>query len=194
MPMGIVSDSDFNSELNNSSQIKREVPITIPKPTAEVKELPTKGRGEGNVEVPDALRKVIGEESVINGRESAIELAKSFGLSDSSVSAYANGSTSTATYDKNPNIAHLLKAKERISKRARKVLVQSLNHITNEKLEVAKVVEVAAVARAMSAIVKDMEPPQPKSVIETNGGGPTFVFYSPQTRKEETFDMVHVKE
>lgn len=193
MPMGIVNDSDFDKELNNSSRSIPSIPHS-PKPTAVITSIPPKGRGEGNIEVPNALRKVIGEESEINGREAALEMAEAFGISSSSVSAYSNGSTSTATYDKNPNISHLLKAKERISKRARTRLVQALNHITDEKLELAKVVEVAAVARAMSAIVKDMEPPQPKLEIGTNGNGPNFIFYSPQTRKEETFDMVHVKE
>src|SRR5215510_11616874 len=155
MPMGIVSDRDFDRERDNA-----RVPVKTPppKPTAVVIDSPQKGRGNGNVEVPDALRKVIGEESVINGRQSAMEIADAFGISPSSVSAYANGSTSTATYDKSPNISHLLKAKQRISKRARKTLVLALNHITDEKLAVAKVAEVAAVARAMSGIVRDMEP------------------------------------
>lgn len=187
MAMGIVSDADFQKELGNSAP---KIPVSK---TAEVIKQTPKGRGEGNVAVPDSMRKLIGAESVENGRDSAIELAKQFGISPSSVSAYANGSTSTASYDKQPNLPAINGVKERIAKKARNRLSMALSHITDEKLGAAKLTEVSTVARDMAAIVKQMEPEVPKTESDKQNG-PTFIFYSPQFRKEEHFDVIDVKE
>lgn len=175
MPMGIVSNDEFELEVSK----------------VEIKFLPSKGRDKGDNNVPDSLRKIIGETSKIDGRGSALDLASRFNISPSSVSAYSNGSTSTATYDERPNANHINNAKERISKRARIKLMSALNHITNDKLENSKAHELSGVAKDMSAIVKNMEPDNP---MVNNPGGPTFVFYSPQFRDERNFDIIHVKE
>lgn len=146
--------------------------------------------------VPDSLRKVIGETSTLEGRSEALELANDFGISPSSVSAYSNGVTSTATYDKPDEglTNHINSAKDRVSKRARIKLMEALKHITPAKLEGAKARELSAVARDMSAIVKDMEPDTPKVINETGVAGPTFVFYAPQFRDERSYDVVNAKE
>ena len=186
--MGIVSDSDFQSELGKLT----------PCPTngdnraiAIIKDI-EKGRGSGNIEVPESLRKIIGEESVTSGRASAIELAEHFGVSPSSVSAYNHGSHSTATYEDQPDISGINSAKLRIAKRARNKLTLALNSLTKDKIESAKAKDIAGVAKDMSAIVKNMEPESSKP----NGGnyGPTFVFYSPQMRSEKVFETIMVKE
>src|SRR5215203_3209703 len=103
MAMGIVSEEDFNSELGKIGPSKK--PDAIPSPTkiAEVMDLPSKGRGKDNVEVPNSVRNLIGLEALNEGRASALELAKQFGISPSSVSAYTQGAKSTATYDEKPN-------------------------------------------------------------------------------------------
>lgn len=185
--MGIVSDSEFDKALkdvtpcpNNGDGI------------AVIKDI-NKGRGTGNTEVPDGLRKIIGEESAINGRASALELANKFGISPSSVSAYSHGANSTSTIDEQPNREFINNAKLHVAKKARNRLVLALNSITKEKIESAKVKDIAGVAKDMSAIVKNMEPESPRN---GNGGnsGPTFVFYSPQFRREEVFEVVQVKE
>lgn len=177
MPIGIVSDNDFDLELNRS------------KITAEVKQKPTLGRGINHVEVPESLRKIIGETSEINGREDALALANQFGISSSSVSAYANGATSTKSYHE-PNKelkSHINSAKERISKKAQNRLINALNEITPEKLAEAKLRDISSVARDMAAIVKDMEV---EEVKDTNQNGPTFVFYAPQIKSESAFDVI----
>jgi hypothetical protein len=181
MGMGIVSDSDFENELQKNQ--------TTPK--VEIKDI-NKGRGPGNVEVPDSLRKVIGETSVINGREEAVKLAESFGISPSSVSAYANGATSTATYADQPNQPHIIQAKEKIARKARHKLMLAIGGITKEKLADASVKVLASVAKDMAAVVKDMEPEVPKNAPINNG--PQFVIYAPQYRKEEHFEVVQAKE
>ena len=185
--MGIVSDLDFVKELDKLNPVPSK---SEPSTKDTIKE---KGRGEGNVEVPNSLRKVIGETSEINGRQEAVELAGNFGISPSSVSAYANGSNSTASYDKQPNLNHLNLAKGRVSKRARSVLMKAMHHITDDKLEHADAKDLANVAKNMAGIIKDMEPDLPR-VPQNIDNGPKFIIYSPQIKKEEAFDVVYTKE
>jgi hypothetical protein len=193
MPMGIVSDKDFSDELTRaSSDAKKPLPeIISPVLEGQIVDV-NRGRPVGSVEVPNSLRKVIGEESAINGRQSAIELAETFGLSPSSVSAYANGATSTATYDETPNRPHINIAKDKITKRAFSTLSKAIKHITEDKLIAAKAKDLAGIAKDMAAVVRTMEP-EVKGPTNVNNG-PTFVFYSPQQRKEEAFDVVYAKE
>lgn len=192
MAMGIVSPSDFDNELDKSKsksdRVKNEAEIT-----GVINDV-NRGRGTGSVEVPNTLRKIIGEESTINGRQSGVELAKSFGLSPSSVSAYANGATSTATYEDTPNKSHLNQSRERVSKSARKRLMSALRHITDDKLQEAKAKDLAGVAKDMAAVIKVMEPDTGSGHANINNNGPTFVFYSPQFRSEDAFDVVYAKE
>jgi hypothetical protein len=191
MAMGIVSDTEFDKELTKVNPEKpREVSNSVPV-TGEVVDMPTKGRGVGNVEVPDSLRKVIGETAITEGRDQAVELARQFGISPSSASAYNVGATSTASYDERPNQSNIIKAKEKISKRARGKLMSALRHITDEKLGGSNAKELAGIAKDMSVVFKNMEPEGPKTPANT---GPTFVFYSPQFRKEEHYDVVTAKE
>lgn len=203
MGMGIVSNLDFESEVKNTGatpSIKNKInPSELVSDSesvnqAIIKEVRHNGRGAGNRAVPNGLRKIIGEESVINGRDEALKLASSFGISPSSVSAYANGSTSTASYleQKDSLVNNLNAAKERVSKRARSKMLLAISHITPEKLADAKVRDLAGVARDMSAVIKNMEPDVAKTTIETNA--PQFVFYAPQFRDERSFDVVTAKE
>lgn len=184
MAMGIVSDDEFESEIENLNRNKNV--------DATIAELPHPGRQEGDNNVPDSLRKIIGETSEIEGRQEAIELAKQFGISGSSVSAYANGSHSTSSYDRQPNLNHINRAKERIGLRARKTLMRALSSITPDKLAESDAKELAGVARDMSAIVKDMEPETLKN--PENSNSPTFVIYSPQFKEEKHFEIINLRE
>ena len=187
MSMGIVNDDEFNSELTKSLP---ESPIK-PVISGQVIEPPVRGRPMGSIEVPNSLRKIIGSTSVESGRQEALNLASDFGISPSSVSAYANGATSTASYHEGPNIDTINRTKEKVSKRARNKLMLALRHITDEKMADAKVRDVASIAKDMSAIIKNMEPDGPKIPANT---GPTFVFYSPKTKSVEDFDVVQSKD
>lgn len=181
MSIGIVSDDEFDKELTR-----------IHKPTSIIVEMPAKGRGEGNKEVPESLRKIIGEESKINGRKAGLELAKRFNISPSSVSAYANGSTSTKSYhepDKELR-EHINDSKSRIVTKAKNRLIQALGQITPEKLAEAKLKDVSTVAMHMSAIVKNMEPDLPAP--ESNS--PQFILYAPQFSKEERYETIIVND
>ena len=187
MAMGIVSDEELEKELNNGNTRIPVNGIVIPKENDH-------GRNNGDVNVPESLRKVIGQDSIENGRSSALALASSFGISDSSVSAYANGATSTAQYNGgNRELRkHNNKVKERIVSKARSRLISSLNHITPEKLQEAKLKDVSAVARDMSMIIKNMEPQDVEN--EDNKPNVNIIFYAPNTRKESEYDVIDVNE
>lgn len=182
MPMGIVSDTDFNKE------VERVVPNGI------VKDMPTRGRKEGDTNVPDSLRKIIGETSVTDGPAEAVALAKSFGISQSSASAYGVGATSTASYHDRPNLPVINDAKTKIQKRARAKLHKALNALTDDKIGESKAIEIASIAKTMSAIIKDMEPEPEEKDRNNKGNGPTFVFMAPPIIKEDVFDAKYVAE
>jgi predicted transcriptional regulator len=193
MPVGLVNDDDFLKEMNKLSGRKTEKeshPI-IP----EIVELDHKGRKEGDNNVPDALRQIIGEDATINGRQSALGIARMFGISDSSVSAYAKGSTSTSSYDSpSPTIKnHIIRARQRASKKAGAVLTRALGAITQEKLDYTDAKDLSVIAKNMSAIVKDLEPPSSDKPADENKQ-PQFVIFAPQFRDERSFDTIHVQE
>ncbi len=185
MAMGVVSDKDFENELVNSS-----VPTTV---DAVVNPIVRPGRNSGDNNVPDSLRKIIGETSEIDGRSDALDLASRFGISPSSVSAYSNGSRSTDSMTKQPALNHINQAKLRIGKRARIKLFKTLENITDEKLVDAKVADLATVARALSGVVKDMEPEVARDSNEGKNQ-PTFIIYSPQVRNENHYDVINARD
>lgn len=190
MGMGIVTDADFDAERRNSNVPTQRREETV----GRISPLPTPGRNKGDVNVPNSLRKIIGDTATSEGRQEALALAKNFGISDSSASAYAHGSNSTSSYNDRPNLPVINGAKERIQKRARIKLQVALKALTPEKIGESKAIEIAGIAKAMSAIVKDMEPEVPDADREKLGRGPTFVFMAPPTLKEEIFDVKYVKE
>jgi hypothetical protein len=189
MAMGIVSDNDFNSELSKVGVNQNKL-VDPTSHDAVIIDL-ERGRGIGNLQVPEGLRKVIGDESITSGRASALDLANNFGISPSSVSAYNQGAHSTSSYSDRPDVSHITTAKLKIATKARNRLVLALNSLTQEKIEAAKVKDIAGVAKDMSAIIRNMEPEHPTN---TNLNGPTFIFYSPQFRSEQSFEVIHVKE
>lgn len=210
MPLGIVSDDEFLAEVNNSL-VERPTSATATtsepriKPIKEVNEaitgivedMPSRGRQKGSVEVPDSLRKIIGETNELEGRKQAIALAKSFGISSSSVSAYANGATSTATYD-NPResiVTHIQGRKDKVAGSALSILRQSFSLMrANEdhKLKACSAPELAGIARSMASVVKMMEPEPDKVSVGENR--PQFVVFAPVMKDESHFEVIHLKE
>jgi predicted transcriptional regulator len=184
MPIGIVSDEDFLRELGNYEKSSPENPIT-----PEIIPLERPGRSEGDVNIPDPLRQIIGEEAVINGRKAALGLAGMFGVSASSVSAYAKGATSTTTYDtpKPSIISHINKSRVRASKKAGRVLDSALSAITQEKLDYTDAKELAGIAKDMSVIIKNLEPDESQSLRSDSPATPQFVIFAPQFRDERSF-------
>lgn len=189
MPLGIVTEKDFETELGNqkdSEQESVEVPI--------VQELPTPGRKEGDTEVPQSLRKLIGESVIEEGRPAGLAIAKFLGLSSSSVSAYSKGATSTASYHK-PNDElkdHLKETRKKISKKAAGKLYKALNVIDENRLNDLTAVEASTVAKNMAVIIKQMEPEQkaPHSFVNA----PQITFFVPKMSSEDRFDVIDATE
>src|SRR5678809_543974 len=126
MAMGIVSDDDFKREI---TKVLPSLPVPPSSPTATIKPINNGGRNEGDVNVPESLRKVLGETAQTEGRKAALNLALSLGISDSSVSAYSNGANSTNEYGapKSPKLRnHIKSARERIAAKAKNKLSATL--------------------------------------------------------------------
>lgn len=201
MPLGIVSDSEFEDEYNNTNPSSKPSSSSPLSPetnesnniSGEVIDPKPLGRGKGNVEVPESLRKLIGETHNTNGREEALELASYYDISSSSVSAYGHGATSTASYHEHqPELKdHLVKSKERIIKRAHNKLLNTLSNITSDKLEKAKVKDLAVVAKALSGVIKDIEPSKLDEAVDKR---PQFIVYAPRMVKEEHYDVINASD
>lgn len=185
MPMGIVNDAEFEAEIKDSA-----IPIT-----GQVTELPSKGRSNGDVNVPESLRKIIGETSEIEGRQSAIKLAESFGLSPSSVSAYANGATSTASYNTpDTELAkHINGRKQKVVGSALSKLTKALGGLTKDKIETSSAREISAIAKDMAQVVKMMEPDVPTGP-GANTPSAQFLVYAPTMIDERKFEVIQAKE
>lgn len=195
MPLGVVNDDEFNREVINSGIPSPKVEERSEVITGIVEDLPKKGRGEGSVEVPDSLRKIIGETNELEGRKSAIEFAKSFGISPSSVSAYANGSTSTASYN-NPResiVNHIQGRKDKIANSALSILRKSfsvINEDEHSKLRESTAKELSTIAKEMASVVKMMEPESDK----LSENRPQFVVFAPIMKDESHFEVITLKE
>jgi len=194
--MGRVPASVFDKEIIKDASHPSDNTVEILPPAKEVEiiDSPRKGRKNGDNQVPEGLRKLIGETYEIDGRQSGIDLAKRFGISASSASAYANGSTSTKSYNSPvPAIkSHIIKSKERAVKRASTTLNQALAAITQEKLDYADPKDLSSIAKDMSAIIKNLEPPAPTESPDSKA--PQFTIYAPQFRDERSFEVINVSE
>ena len=179
MAILIVDNDSFDQELGKLNGNKTD---------AKVVDI-ARGRGNGNKEVPESLRKIIGENALI---ETHKDTARAFGISPSSVAAYKNGSTSTASYNEPDSELSkaMMSSKDRISGRARKKLLMALSHITEEKLTDAKLGVISGVARDMSSIIRNIEPPA-ANVTENNV---KFVFFSPKQKDETEYEVINALE
>lgn len=208
MPLGIVSDSDFNSELNNSNREFIRTPIVerpkdvmivddkhIENPiiTSDtiIKKYHPHGRHEDDVNVPQSLRKLIGDAAITEGRPAALEIAEQFGLSNSSVATYTNPDNGNLNERNSVDILNMLTTKKvKISKRALGKLNLAMGLITEEKLKDCKVETLSAVAKNMAQVAKNMEP----SIKEETKSPVQFVMFAPQINNENKYQTVIAKD
>ena len=198
MAIGIVSDSDFEAELerlkvpsSNSKSggdkaISSDTPIANPS-LAEIIEPKDLGRN-GTKEIPSSLRAIIAEEK-INGTPSK-ELQKLFNVSSSSVSAYRNGNTSlnpeTSTNGNGLDL-HVKRVKANIQKKARQKLNLAIEKMTPEKFDEAPLPVLSRVASDMAGIIERMEP---KS--DSDKPAVQFMIYAPRMEREENYSVIDV--
>lgn len=200
----IQSDIYRGPDSDNSESGDSDVPAATRNPDSsliKIAEILELKRGRGNAqEVPESVRALLGTTAIESGNKEAKVLSSLLlghssqsnqaekPTSDSSISAYKNGATSTASYDSpDSNLKKKVDgAKIRISTKARARLLSALNHITPEKLADAKLRDVAATAQAMSAIIRNLEPP----AENTSHSGVNFVFFAPRIRDEKNYDVI----
>lgn len=187
MSIGLVSDAEFEKELSSVSR-----PISKPSPGL-IKPIETPGRSNGDVNVPSALRTIIGETGAVDSRQDALALGKMYGISPSSVSAYTNGASSTASYNKpDEKIANpIAKARARIARKSRLVMSQAIDAITEDKLEGTKARDLAGIAKDLAGVVRVME--ENNNPNDDKSGRPPIIIYVPQMRIEESFEVIDVQ-
>lgn len=182
MAMGIVSDQDYEKELQQNGERLQQGSTNIQK--IEL------GRPPNKTEVPEIIREEAAK-SIINGEGTAKQVSEAFGISQSSLSAYKVGATSTASYN-SPDPTLLDKINDhklRTSSKARKVLMRALAEITDDKLTAVKPRDLAAIAKDMSSIVQDMEPRQVQSNSSVQ-----FVFMAPRVKELSDYRIIDVKD
>ena len=177
---GIVSDESFTKQL-----------AELEKPKAQSKIVSIeRGRGEKK-EVPTELKKVIAEEA-IQGTP-ARDLSELFKVSPSSISAYKNDATSTASYNQ-PN-TELKESNDRVREvildGARGKILLALESITPEKISETKARDAAGIAKDMSAIIKNLEPNRDEGGSRLNQ---QFIFYAPKAKQESDFEVIEARE
>lgn len=182
MPLGIISNDEFKNELIHLGIIKE----SEDRGEAEIIDIE---RGRGNKEeTPEVIRNIVAEESIMGARSA--ELTRLFNVSPSSISAYKHGATSTKTYyEPNEKLkTHTNQVRARITRKANRRLISALDAITPEALADIKPRDAAAIAKDMSAVIKNIEPAK-----EHDGAdGPKFVIYAPQLRQENEYNIIHV--
>ena len=172
MKMCVVTDEDFDLELNKSMRV------------AEVVSLPAKGRN-GSRAVPDSVKKLVAESS-LNGA-AARDVADAFNVSESSVSAYKNGATSTTTYhEPSPQLKEYVDlTRDKIKSRAQNKLLLALKHMTEDKIKEVKPIELSTIAANMSRVVEKMTPKNEGTTVNNN-----IVFYSPKQISKENYETI----
>lgn len=181
MPMMLVSPEDFEKELDKPKEIEQKREIKI----VDI----NRGRTIGKTEIPNEIRKEIANEALTSNK-TGIEIAEEYNVSQSSVSAYKHGATSTTTYHNQNNELnkHVSNVKSEISDNARNRLMMALNEITPDKVRDSKLKDIASIARDMSVVAKNMEPP---AGINVNN---QVVVYRPKLRDEDDYDVITVNE
>jgi len=72
------------------------------------------------------------------------------------------------------------------------VLSQALAAITQEKLDYTDARDLSGIAKDMSVIIKNLEPP---TQVESSGEKtPQFVIYAPSFKDERSFEVITVNE
>lgn len=198
MAMLITSDDDFNKEMERlglTPSIKSEpVPeeITVedsPIETVLIEQI-QRGRGPAK-EIPSEIRQFIAQESLEGAK--AKDLAEAIGVSESSISAYKNGATSTATYNKPDDelMNHVSRVKSAIATSARNKLMAAISSLSEEKIAASSAKAIAGIAKDMATVVKQLED---KNDGEEKGPKVQFVFFAPKVKPESFFPVIEVQE
>jgi hypothetical protein len=213
MAMLIVSDDDFAAELtrlgispvvlteqldnglkdvlaeHNAPSEEEEVIIEKEASAIETVVIEQIQRGRGSIQqIPNPIRQFIAEESLSG--VPAKELSDKMGVSESSISAYKHGATSTASYNKPQDelFNHANRVKSALATKARGRLITAIDSLTDAKISEAKAKDIAGIAKDMAAVVKSLE----KETDGDNKPQVQFVFFAPKVKAESYFPVIEV--
>jgi hypothetical protein len=170
MPLGILTDEEFEIELNKTKGI-------IP-PVGEIIPIPTVGRIPDKPNLPESFRKVIADEKLEGSKTK--DIAEAFGISHATVFTAANGLNSPNGKVNDSLTEHVKSRKERIVDRASNKLIVALRALTPQKIEAEDAKTISSIAKDMSQVVRNLEP-------DTKGASANqanFIFYAPNGRKD----------
>lgn len=184
MAMGLVTEEEFLKEVASISGIKQTADYDYI--TEEVRSI-TRGRGDKK-ETPEIVRELIATESLCGTTNQ--ELAQTFGVSESSVSAYKNGATSTSTYhQQDARLATAIdETRNRIVGTAQSKLIHALDKINLTGVVNPRVA--SGIARDMSSVVKNLQPDVP-AVANVNA---RVIVYQPRMKEEDDYNVITVDE
>lgn len=210
MALGIVSNEDFESEVNNSSvdygnnsidygntnipnksESDSDSDKSSPVVTSDVIIQKNPGRHPEVSNIPQSLRKILGETTAVEGLARGKELANALGvISQPTLSTYARGEVSRGVV--NEDMTNYLNGrKTKISKRALNKLNLAISLIDETKLIGCEAKELSSVAKDMAIVAKQMEPSEKK---EEQKDPVQFHFYAPQIRNENHYEVVNAKD
>jgi hypothetical protein len=198
MPLGIITEEELLAELNKGTDVSNQQNNAVsnqhdpsrPNNTS-IMPLITPGRPEGKGNIPDVVKKVIAEE-FLNGA-SHKEITAAFNVSQPVTTASAKGlSNSSPGAEINPELKnHVVKIRNRIVRKASNKLTLALDQITQDKLNDLSPRDSSAIAKDMSQIIRNLEP-------EKEGGGKgnsaQFIYFAPQQKSLNDYDVVTVKD
>lgn len=155
----------------------------------EFQEIPSKGRGLGNKNKTEEQRIEAAADSITGMKNE--EVAEKHNISLSSVSAYKNGAVSTSSYHEGDEA--LVKANDdikiEIGNHVKNKLLKTLEAITPDKINKAKLGELTNLAHGMSNILKSVEPSGEEG---RKANGPSFIFMVPEQKREEQYKIINL--
>jgi hypothetical protein len=215
MPLGIVSNTDFEVERQNSdsqfeinpseyndkikesvvdddSNKEEEEEVIIPEIVTSASIV---GRKSDIGNVPQSLRKILAEEAVVGGNKSAQQLMDGLGmnLSQPTLSTYKRGEVSPdiPTNDSKDLYDYINGRKNKIGKRALNRLNLALAHLDEAKLRGLEARELSGVAKDMAIIAEKMEPKQKE---QEKVAPVQFIMMAPQINNEAHYETVVAKD
>lgn len=217
MPLGIVSDSEFDAERQNSdslhesnspgenhlnnTKIDFEDSIKPSEETEEVKipEIITSsqiaGRHEGIGNIPQSLRKVLADDVITNGVKSAQSLVSGLGMkvSQPTLNTYGNGETSPGsnTPASQDMFEYVNGRKAKITKKALNKINMALELIDSSKMAGLDARELTGIAKDMAVVVDKMQPAKKE---ETKKDPVQFIMMMPQMHQENHYETVVAKD
>lgn len=179
MPLGVISSDDFNAELS----ALQKLPIK-----AKVVNI---NKGRGNIPEKTTEERMAIVSDTLAGMTTK-DVSEKHNISESSVSAYKNGATSTATYNKPDGDLkkQVETVKIEISNSARNRLLAALETITPTKLDELNARHAAGIAKDMSVVIRNMEP---QGVVD-NSNRVQVVVMAPKLKDESDYDVITVNE